>query len=44
MRCLVELVVVRLPDLGAPLTADVQWVGSEVTRIEVFKGRPGAHR
>jgi hypothetical protein len=44
IRCLVEQVVVRVPDEEAPLAADVHWVGGAVTRIEVPEGRPGAHR
>jgi DNA-binding MarR family transcriptional regulator len=44
IRCLVEQVVVRVPDEQAPLQADVHWVGGEITRIEVPKGRTGIHR
>jgi predicted DNA-binding protein (UPF0251 family) len=44
IRCLVEHVVVRIPDDEAPLQAEVHWVGGEVTPIAVAKGRSGIHR
>ena len=44
IRCLVEQVVVRVPDDEAPLQARVHWVGGEVTPITVPKGRVGVHR
>jgi DNA-binding MarR family transcriptional regulator len=43
IRCLGEQGVVRVPDEQAPLQADVHWVGGEITRIEVPKGRTGIH-
>jgi len=44
IRCLVEQMVVRVPDDEAPLQAPVHWVGGAVTPITVPKGRVGVHR
>lgn len=44
IRCLIEQVVVRVPDDEAPLQAQVHWVGGDVTPITVPKGRIGVHR
>jgi DNA invertase Pin-like site-specific DNA recombinase len=44
IRCLVEQVVVRVPQDDAPLQAQIHWFGGEVTPITVPKGRIGVHR
>jgi excisionase family DNA binding protein len=44
IRCLLEQVVVRVPEGEAPLEAQVHWVGGELTPIRVRKGRTGVHR
>ena len=44
IRCLVEQVVVQVPDDEAPLQAEIHWVGGDVTPIAVPKGRSGIHR
>jgi len=43
-RCLIENVVVRVPERGEKLEADIHWVGGEVSTIETRRGRTGVHR
>jgi excisionase family DNA binding protein len=43
-RCLIEQVVVTVPEDGPNLQAKLHWVGGEVTPIEVAKGKTGVHR
>ena len=44
VRCLIERVVVTVPDSGPNHSAQVYWHGGEVTVIEVPRGRSGIHR
>lgn len=44
IRCLVEQIVVRVPDDEATLQAQIHWVGGELTAIALPKGRSGVHR
>ncbi len=44
VRCLIEQVVVHVPQDEEPLQARIHWVGGEVTPITVPKGRVGVHR
>jgi len=44
VRCLVENVVVTVPEEGSRMKADVHWKGGEATTIEVPRGRSGVHR
>lgn len=43
-RCLIENVVVTVPQNNGMLNAQVHWVGGEVTTVEVPKGRSGVTR
>jgi DNA invertase Pin-like site-specific DNA recombinase len=44
LRCLIESVVVTVPEGETRLKAEVHWKGGEVTTVEVLKGRSGLHR
>jgi DNA invertase Pin-like site-specific DNA recombinase len=44
VRCLIENVVVTVPEEGAQLKAEVCWVGGEKTAVELPKGKTGIHR
>lgn len=44
LRCLIEQIVVKVPEEASLLQAEVHWVGGEVTQIEVPKGKTGVHR
>jgi DNA invertase Pin-like site-specific DNA recombinase len=43
-RCLIETIVVKVPERGERLEAEVHWVGGEVSTLEIRRGRTGAHR
>ncbi len=44
VRCLIENVVITVPEEGPNLRAQVHWVGGEQSTVEVAKGRSGVHR
>lgn len=44
VRCLIENVVVTLPEEDEKIRARVCWVGGEQTEVEVRRGRTGVHR
>jgi hypothetical protein len=43
-RCLIENVVVHMPEQGEKIRAEIQFAGGEVTTLEVVRGKPGQHR
>jgi transposase len=44
VRCLIDQVVVTVPEQGAQIKADVHWYGGEISTLEVPRGRTGQHR
>ena len=44
LRCLIENVVVTVPEEGADVRVDVHWVGGELNSLAVRKGRRGENR
>lgn len=44
LRCLIENVVVAIPDDGPEVRVEVHWVGGEMTPLAVRRGRPGETR
>lgn len=44
VRCLIDQVVVTVPDEGAHIKADVHWFGGEISTLEVPRGKTGEHR
>jgi len=44
VRCLIDHVVVTVPEEGPHVTADVHWFGGEVSRLEVPRGKTGRHQ
>ncbi len=44
MRCLIDHVVVTVPEKGTHIKADVHWYGGEISTLEVPRGKTGKHR
>ena len=44
VRCLIDQVVVSIPEEGSTLEVEVYWNGGEVTTLAVKRGRTGGHR
>jgi len=44
VRCLIDHVVVTVPEEGAHVKAEVHWYGGEVSTLEIPRGRSGKHR
>jgi len=44
VRCLIDQVVVTVPEGGAHIKAEVYWFGGEISTLEVPRGRTGKHR
>jgi len=44
VRCLIDQVVVTVPEEGPHIKAEVHWFGGEISTLEVPRGRTGRHR
>ena len=44
VRCLVDHVVVTVPEGGAQVKAEVHWHGGQTSTLEVPRGQTGQHR